>query len=281
MNRKIVGVALIAVFLLFGAGLAAHAEEPGPAATGTLTAEGDGFVGLRARGTVEIEGQGSGVIWVHEGTVVSEGSGERFDLPRGNVLLVAWSGKVTASGERVGLRLISHSVQLTASGAGVATLHGSGTYETEKESGEWTVEGARVRFGLPAVVEGKGTLSASGSGEALLRGRGRVEIQSHGEGVIRIRGAAKIEVEGQEQAEVAGLRPRQRALPGRPVVLRDVEGRVVAEGLRLEVAMRSSQIEFTATGQGLVVLRGEGTYEVGGEEGSWSENGTRIRIGEE
>lgn len=281
MKRTIVLAGIAAAVLALGLGLVAHAQEPEPAAAaGTLTAQGDGFVGLQARGTVEIQGQGSGIIWVHEGTVDTEGQGERFDLPRGGVLLVSWNGQVTVSGERVGVRLVSHSVDLSATGAGLAVLYGKGTYQTESESGEWALPGVRVRFGLPKVFEGTGTLSASGSGEALVRGKGRVEIQSHGEGVVRIRGAARVTVDGKEQAEsqaATGLRPRRKAA-GRPIILRDVEGVIVAEGERFEVGMRSSQIEFKAQGTGVVGLRGQGTYEIGRQKGEWSETGLRIRI---
>lgn len=281
MTHKMVRIAMVAALLLVAVVAVAQAQEPRPMPSGTLSARGDGFVQLGGRGRVEIQGHGSGIIWVGQGSVSTEGSGERFDLGDKGVLLVAWSGKVTVSGEKLSFRTISHRIEFTATGAGVAFLKGTGTYtKGNGETGEWTAEGVRVRYGLPTVIKGSGTLTVQGSGTAAVRGNGRVEITGHGDGVIAIRGASNIKIEGTSDGQAAA-RPRAGATPEAPkdrVVLRNFTGKVAAEGSQMEVGIRSNRVDLTAHGTGVVVLKGSGSYQVGDQSGNWTDEGLRIEL---
>ena len=281
MKHSIAATAALVVALLLGLSLVAYAQDPQPAATGTLTAQGDGYLGLNCQGSVEIQGQGSGIIWVGQGTVAAEGTGERFDIPSRGTLLVSWNGKVTVSGDKVGLRMISHKVQFTATGRGVARLFGSGTYTTESSSGQWSATGAKVPFGVRLPVEGQGTLTASGSGQADARGDLRVVVQGRGQGVIRIKGATTLNVEGQAAANGLGGNAaggQRRDLDDGTVVLRNWSGRIMAEGAQLELAIRSTQVDLTVEGTGVVGLKGQGTYKIGNQEGNWTPEGLRIKV---
>jgi hypothetical protein len=295
---RVVVISLLVLVLLLGVAVAANAVDPQPTAVGSLTTTGDGVVGLTGKGAAQINATGSGVIWVTKGELTTTGSGERFDIPGRGTLLVSWNGAVTVKGEPYTLRIVSHSVDLSATGQGVANLMGRGAWEKgDGESGEWSATGVKVVFGRPRVIQGTGALSASGAGSAVVKGDGRVEIQGHGQGVIRIKNATSLQIEGEVNAAVAanataqatpGANTKKGAtlsggaqrvdLPDGTVVLRNFAGKVTAEGKDMQIGMRSAQIEFRATGTGIVLLRGTGHYQVGALSGDWTAAGIAIQI---
>ena len=122
------------------------------------------------------------------------------------------------------------------------------------------------------VIHGKGWLHAEGSGVATLRMNGHVEIVSHGQGIVYIVGAEEIHAEGN------GKRTDLR----RGVVFRGYEGTITVTGKRMLVKMIGKNIEFTARGKGIAILKGHGTYETGdGHTGDWGANGLTVKVTEE
>ncbi len=123
---------------------------------------------------------------------------------------------------------------------------------------------------LADTVEGEGTIVAHGAGMAALRGNGVVNIRGHGVGTVWIAGA--------DQLEVAGNGYRHEFERG--VLLVGWDGRIHAEGERLNVRMVGGMIDFEATGRGVVVLKGDGWYRLGDREGRWHPRGRRFRLGQ-
>lgn len=115
---------------------------------------------------------------------------------------------------------------------------------------------------------GTGSVSAEGDGLAYLRGEGWVRISGSGTLVIRDRaGDAVIEVTGQGR----------HAERGGTLYYHGFNGEVYVEGSAITVALRGEDITLEAEGTGVVILRGEGTYEFNGEQGQWTPVGVRLQ----
>jgi hypothetical protein len=117
-------------------------------------------------------------------------------------------------------------------------------------------------------VKGEGTITAHGTGVASLQGSGYIDISGHGVGTVWIAGADELNVEGE------GYRHDFE----RGVLLVGWEGQIHAAGERLIVRMVGGLIDFTATGRGVVFLKGEGWYRLGDREGRWFPRGQELRL---
>lgn len=122
------------------------------------------------------------------------------------------------------------------------------------------------------VIRGQGWIHAEGSGWAKVQMNGEVEISGHGVGAVYIYGADEITAEGEG---------RRTNLAGGGVVFRGYEGKIYATGERMLIKMVGSKIDFTARGQGRVVLRGQGHYETEGFDGGWTSTGVTVDVPEE
>ncbi len=144
MKARIV-VALCLAFVALLAMSAAAGAEQGSGA-GTLTAQGDGLAALRGNGTITLSG--SGMLIIHDPTghtsIHVEGKGFKRELRGGWIVYVGFDGEAHISGGELNVTLRGKNIHLRASGNGRFLLRGQGTYETSKESGEWTERGQVV-----------------------------------------------------------------------------------------------------------------------------------------
>ncbi len=117
-------------------------------------------------------------------------------------------------------------------------------------------------------VSGTGKLEAWGDGPARVRGNGKVEVSGSGALYFRdLNGGATWSIEGRGRR--VNLRNGWTAWYG-------FHGSFQAEGTRIDVALRGSDIALEAEGTGWVLLGGEGYYEVNGSGGEWP--GTLLRL---
>ncbi|GAB4565436.1 MAG: hypothetical protein Kow0047_16070 [Anaerolineae bacterium] len=129
-----------------------------------------------------------------------------------------------------------------------------------------------MAFGATAwadTVSGTGTMTAHGTGVAWIQGDGVVDISLHGAGTVWISGADILEVRGE------GYRHDFE----RGVLLVGWKGDVHAAGRDLRIQMTGGVIDFTATGKGVVYLKGDGYYKLGDREGRWPLRGHRFPLG--
>ncbi len=121
-------------------------------------------------------------------------------------------------------------------------------------------------------VIGRGWLKAIGAGRATLRMTGEVDITGHGGGIIYIKGAEIVTAEG---------RGKRSDLPNGDVVLRGYYGSVRVVGKHMSVQIVGGKIDFSATGAGVVTLKGRGKYWThAGTGGNWQVDGVDLAIGE-
>ncbi len=118
-------------------------------------------------------------------------------------------------------------------------------------------------------VEGTGKLWAKGVGYAEVHGDGQVDIQGHGVGTVRVKGAEVLRAQGHG---------RRWDLPDGTVLFAGWRGHIHAAGQDLNVNMVGGLIEFTARGQGWVLLKGRGVYRANGRPGRWTTEGVRIEL---
>lgn len=121
-------------------------------------------------------------------------------------------------------------------------------------------------------VTGRGWLKAIGAGKATLQMTGEVDITGHGTGVIYIKNAEIITAEG---------RGKRSNLPNGDVILRGYYGSVRVVGEQMSVQMVGGKIDFSATGAGVVTLKGRGKYWThAGTSGNWRVDGVDLTVGE-
>ncbi len=116
---------------------------------------------------------------------------------------------------------------------------------------------------LAASGGGTGSLTASGDGLAGLRGNGTVNIS--GNGILWIRDRA-----GDALIQVSG-NGRRAELPSGWIRYVGFQGSAEVSGSNITVALSGYDIHLEASGTGKFVLRGNGTYQVNGLSGSWTE----------
>ena len=131
------GIALIAILLLAAS---AGAEQGG--GTGALTAQGNGFAGMKGAGEITLTGNGILRIRDHAGDahVEIEGKGKHREAG-GWIIYAGFDGTARITGSQVSVTLTGKNIRLHAEGTGKFVLRGHGTYHTEHEDGEWTREG--------------------------------------------------------------------------------------------------------------------------------------------
>ena len=118
-------------------------------------------------------------------------------------------------------------------------------------------------------AEGTGHIVAEGDGLAYLRGEGWVRITGNGTLLIRDRaGDAEIVVTGNGS----------RVQRGQTIYYRGFDGEAYVRGSAITVGLRGHDIHLEAEGTGVVYLRGEGWYNVNGEEGRWTASGVRLQL---
>ena len=118
-------------------------------------------------------------------------------------------------------------------------------------------------------AEGAGRIWAKGVGYAELHGRGVVDISGHGAGTVMVKGAEVLRAQGQG---------RRWDLPDGTVVFAGWRGHVHVEGGGLAIRVFGGIIEFTAAGEGSVLLRGTGHYRLNGQPGVWPQDGIRLEL---
>ncbi|HLG13044.1 MAG TPA: hypothetical protein VJH03_00760 [Blastocatellia bacterium] len=120
-----------------------------------------------------------------------------------------------------------------------------------------------------AALQGKGKLIARGIGTAAAHGAGVFGTAGAGSLVIKSSDATKIEVEGftlvRQEGDMFFYQGQGYA---------SVRGRDIA--LRLTGAVN----RLRCVGVGTVLLKGHGKYRSGTETGTWSEEGTTVKLGD-
>jgi hypothetical protein len=96
-------------------------------------------------GDVEINGHGIGAVYIYGADdVQAVGKGKRTDRPGGGVIFRGYRGTITASGEKMTVKIVGGKIDFTAEGEGTAYLRGRGTYETGHGSGDWSTSGSTL-----------------------------------------------------------------------------------------------------------------------------------------
>ncbi|NIM93608.1 MAG: hypothetical protein GTO18_07840 [Anaerolineales bacterium] len=117
---------------------------------------------------------------------------------------------------------------------------------------------------------GTGTLVAYGDGTAGVRGNGEVKIT--GRGVLYIKDHA-----GDANIQVSGTGKRIE-LPNGWIQYVGFNGKAYVAGSLISVGLKGSNIALHATGTGRFILWGNGTYEVNGTSGRWTEPGVVLEL---
>jgi hypothetical protein len=127
MKKKM--LILMAVLAIASLGFASTVSADGEDGTGTLKAQGDGFVGLHGTGYVRV--RGTGVLWVKdaESIEVRGHEGHKKVFPDGWTEYVGFHGAAAIRGQRVSVLLAGENIDLYATGTGRVILWGEGTYE--------------------------------------------------------------------------------------------------------------------------------------------------------
>jgi hypothetical protein len=130
-------------------------------------------------------------------------------------------------------------------------------------------------FAGSAHVSGTGTLTASGSGRAVLRGDGSVDAS--GNGVLKV-----LDCGGDAVIHVTGNGLKVIKQKGNCVLYKYVgfNGTASVVGDNIKVKIKGIAIDMTAHGTGVVRLNGVGVYHVGNQTGLWSEPGVEIYLSE-
>ncbi len=143
MKSRLFSALSLALLAILALTTVAGAEQGG--GTGTLTAQGNGMAALRGSGSITISG--SGVLYIRDQAgdahVVVTGTGRRFER-NGWTIYAGFHGEAQITGSGMTVALRGANINLVATGTGKFLLRGTGTYETEKESGEWTEKGTVV-----------------------------------------------------------------------------------------------------------------------------------------
>jgi hypothetical protein len=117
---------------------------------------------------------------------------------------------------------------------------------------------------------GRGTISARGAGLAIIRGTGQVEIEGHGVGIVWVKDAERLDASGDGY--------RWEIPETGTTVFLGWSGSIHTSGHDMTIWMAGGLIEFTASGQGKVYLRGRGTYVLNGHEGAWNPMGELLQL---
>lgn len=123
------------------------------------------------------------------------------------------------------------------------------------------------------VLSGNGTLYAEGNGTAVISGNVTINITAddHAKLVIKdLAEDAEINVSGAEY-ESSNIDSGNSTDNNRAFVFINITGQIDITGSRLTVMISGDDIELYADGTGTAVLSGDGTYEIGNEEGDWAE----------
>ena len=132
-----------------------------------------------------------------------------------------------------------------------------------------SVAAAAPASSAATVVQGTGTIAASGDGYARAAGSFVLTGSMDG-GWVKVSGLA-----GPDIVRITGWTSRTRLVDG-SLLFRGVHGTVYVAGRRIAVAMSGPHIRFVATGHGEVFLKGAGTYSLnGGTAQPWSSPGDR------
>lgn len=154
--KKVLGLVLVAAFLVSSLGFApaASAEAPsseGAQATGAgvLTAQGDGIAVLGGRGVVDLSGDG--VLWVRDltGNAIIDvtGYGEKEVFDDGWIQYAGFHGTAHIEGGLIIVVISGVDIDLHAQGRGRVILWGHGTCAMNGEPYEWNMRrGLRMRL---------------------------------------------------------------------------------------------------------------------------------------
>ena len=145
MKRSWKSLTVLSLVLLLSLVLTGIASAEVIRGKGWLQAEGAGVAVLRMSGHIKIEGHGTGVIYIYNfDELQAEGHGRRSNLHGGGVLFRGHTGAITASGDRMLVRIVGGRIEFDARGQGTAYLRGRGTYETGSGSGDWAPDGFNI-----------------------------------------------------------------------------------------------------------------------------------------
>ncbi len=143
MKSRLFSALSLALLAILALTTVAGAEQGG--GTGTLTAQGNGLAALDGHGSITISG--AGILYVRDeagdADVHVTGTGRMFEH-NGWTVYAGFHGEARITGSGVTVALRGVNINLRATGTGKFLLRGNGTYQTEKESGEWTEEGTVV-----------------------------------------------------------------------------------------------------------------------------------------
>lgn len=122
-------------------------------------------------------------------------------------------------------------------------------------------------------IIGTGTLTANGSGRAVLRGDGSVDVS--GSGVFKV-----LDCGGDAVITVTGNGLKVIKQKGNCVLHKYIgfNGTASVTGDNVKVKIKGVGIEMTATGTGIVRLNGVGVFQIGEQSGLWSDRGVEIYL---
>lgn len=121
-------------------------------------------------------------------------------------------------------------------------------------------------------VQGTGELHAWGDGLAGLRGDGEVTVA--GNGILYFR-----DHNGDAEWSVSSKGGRRDLLNGW-IVYYGFDGTFEAQGSRITVVLSGYDVDLWATGTGVVMLRGNGEYEINDHHFQWTAELEPIRLGQ-
>jgi len=147
------GIVALSVVMLVGT-----VSADGFVGTGSIVAEGDGWVWLHGEGEIVLSGQGTLVIVDRAGdaTINIEHSGETASSaapkqqPGGRLVFQRFDGTASISGSNVIVTMTGRNIHLEAKGTGVVRLRGHGWYKVNNSRGDWNLRGPELRFGDPS-----------------------------------------------------------------------------------------------------------------------------------
>jgi hypothetical protein len=128
----------------------------------------------------------------------------------------------------------------------------------------------QIAYAKDGTGGGTGTLTASGDGLAAVRGKGTMTVS--GNGILWIR-----DHKGDAQIKVTGEGVRREMANGWVRYI-GFKGEATITGSKVTIALAGYDITLKAEGIGKFLLRGNGTYQTGDQQGVWSAEARVITI---
>jgi len=129
-----------------------------------------------------------------------------------------------------------------------------------------------------AVIIGEGSLTAQGNGFVRITGSGDVNISGAGKLIVfDYKRDATIDTQGKGKC-------RTQTINGgvRKITCVGFDGTATVSGASFRVTLKAKNIQLAAEGQGVVWLKGNGTFTTGdGTSGTWAQKGVNAYYGEQ